>query len=72
MTLKHELWKGDRKVSMLLNKKQVRRFALDAAKERSHKFTRISKEFFDWAESKLRNEIREYVKRLPSVGVTIK
>lgn len=56
----------------LLNRKQVRAYALDVAKSRAHKFTRVSEEFLVDCEAQLKAMIRERVHRLPSVGRTIK
>ena len=55
----------------LLNKKQVKQFALDAAKVRAHKFTRVGGEFYDQCEAHLRQFIHGYIRRLPSKGKTI-
>jgi hypothetical protein len=57
----------------LLNKRQVKRFALDAAANtRAHKFTRVGSEFYAQCEANLRQFITNYVKRLPSKGKTIR
>ena len=56
----------------LLNRKQVRAYALDVAKSRAHKFTRVSEEFLVDCEAQLKATIRERIHRLPSVGRTIK
>lgn len=57
----------------LLNKSKVREFALQlSAENRGGKFTRVSSEFVDRVESKLRNLIRQEIHSLPSVGVTLK
>lgn len=57
---------------MLLNKKQLKAFALGCAANRAHKFTRVSQEFVDRAEFALREWVRKDIERLPSVGKTIK
>ncbi len=55
----------------LLNKKHVREFALEMAKGRAHKFTRVGGEFFLKCEARLKEFIRAYVHQLPSKGKTI-
>ena len=55
----------------LINRSQVKRFALDMAKGRAHKFTRVGGAFFMQCESNLKEFIRNYVHRLPSKGKTI-
>ena len=59
-------------MSSLLNKKQVKRFALAAAKSRAHKFSRVGGAFYDQCEACLRQFIGGYVQRLPSKGKTIR
>jgi hypothetical protein len=56
---------------MLINKSKVKGFALEMAKHRHHKFTRVSKEFFPKCEALLKNFIRNHVQSLPSKGKTI-
>lgn len=56
----------------LLNRKHVREFALEMAKHRAHKFTRVGGEFFLRCEGQLKAFIRSEVQRQPSVGRTIK
>ena len=52
---------------------KVRAYALEASREmRGGKFTRVSKEFLDRMESKLRAIVRDEVHRHPSVGRTLK
>jgi hypothetical protein len=58
-------------MSSLLNKRRVKEFALEAAKSRAHKFTRIGSAFYTKCEAQLRTFIRGYVQRLPSKGKTI-
>ena len=58
-------------MSTLLNKKQVKRFALDSAQVRAHKFTRVGSAFYSKCEASLRQFICGYVQRLPSKGKTI-
>ena len=55
----------------LLNKAEVKKFALSKAEHRAHKLTRVSKELFDAAESLLRDWIETQVERQPSLGKTI-
>ena len=56
---------------MLINKKHVKQFALEMAKSRAHKFTRVGSDFLMKCEANLKNYIRDYVHRLPSKGKTI-
>lgn len=56
----------------LLNRQQVKAFTLEMAKNRAHKFTRVGGEFYLKAEAQLKEFIRGYLHRLPSVGKTIK
>ena len=57
---------------MLINKKHVKLFALEMAKGRAHKFTRVGSEFYIKCEANLKEFIRNQVLRHPSVGKTIK
>jgi hypothetical protein len=56
----------------LINRKHVKEFALEMAKGRAHKFTRVGGEFFLKCEANLKSFIRGQVQRHPSVGKTIK
>jgi hypothetical protein len=56
----------------LINRKHVKEFALEMAKSRAHKFTRVGGEFFLKCEANLKEFIRNQVQRHPSVGKTIK
>jgi hypothetical protein len=56
---------------MLINKKHVKLFALEMAKSRHHKFTRVGGDFFIKCEGQLKEFVRDYVRRLPSKGKTI-
>ncbi len=56
----------------LINKKRVKQFALEMAKTRAHKFTRVSGEFLLKCEANLKEFIRNQVRRLPSKGKTIR
>ena len=58
-------------MSTLLNKRQVREFALSAAQARTHQFTRVSSTFYVRCEANLREFIRKQVHSLPSRGKTI-
>ena len=50
-----------------------KRVAKDLAdKHRAHKFTRVADSFVDECEAKLLNIMTEKIKRLPSMGKTIK
>ncbi len=55
----------------LISKKHVKEFALEMAKGRTHKFTRVSGDFLLLCEGNLKNFIHNYVRRLPSKGKTI-
>ena len=55
----------------LLNKKHVKEFALEMAKDRAHNFTRVGGEFLLKCEGRLKDYIRTYVRQLPSKGKTI-
>jgi hypothetical protein len=57
---------------MLINRKAVKDFALSMAAGRSHKFERVGRPFYDQCEGAMKAFIREYVRRLPSKGKTIK
>lgn len=59
-------------MSSLLNRTNVRKFALDTAKRtRAHPFERVSADFLDRAEGQLRQWIAREIKDLPSKGKTI-
>lgn len=55
----------------LVSKKHVRTFALEMAKSRGHRFTRVGGAFFIRCEAQLKEFIRNEVRRLPSKGKTI-
>ena len=57
---------------MMINRRKVKLFALEMAKSRAHKFTRVGSEFYDRCEVNLKEFIRGQVHRHPSVGKTIK
>lgn len=57
---------------MLINRKHVRRHALEfAAQTRTKKFTRVSRAFLNAMDVKLRTAIEAHVRSLPSKGKTI-
>jgi hypothetical protein len=56
---------------VLINRRKVKEFALEMAKGRAHKFTRVGGDFFVKCEGNLKQFIRDYVHRLPSKGKTI-
>ena len=56
---------------MLINRSKVKEFALEMAKHRAHKFTRVGSGFFIKYEANLRTFIRNQVHSLPSKGKTI-
>jgi hypothetical protein len=56
----------------LISRKHVKQFALDMAKSRAHKFTRVGSEFFIKCEGNLKEFIRNYVRTIPSKGKTIR
>jgi hypothetical protein len=55
----------------LINKKHVKEFALEMAKGRAHKFTRVGGDFLLKCEGRLKDYIRQQVRALPSKGKTI-
>jgi hypothetical protein len=55
----------------LINRKRVKEFALEMAKGRAHKFTRVGGEFFLKCETNLKEYIRKYIRTIPSKGKTI-
>lgn len=55
----------------LINRKQVKEFALSVAEGRYHKFSRVGGDFYIRCEAHLREFISSHVKRLPSRGKTI-
>jgi hypothetical protein len=57
---------------MMVNRRKVKMFALEMARSRAHKFTRVGKEFYDRCEVSLKQFIRDQVHRHPSKGKTIK
>ena len=56
---------------MLINRKKVKEFALEMAKGRAHKFTRVGGGFLIKCEGHVKSFVRDYVHRLPSKGKTI-
>jgi bifunctional non-homologous end joining protein LigD len=55
----------------LINKKHVKAFALEMAKGRAHKFTRVGGDFLLLSEGRLKEFIRSHVRSLPSSRKTI-
>ena len=55
----------------LLNRRQVKLYALEQARGRAHKFTRVGNDFYIKCEAHLRQFIQHYIHRLPSKGKTI-
>ena len=55
----------------LINRKHVKQFALEMAKDRAHKFTRVGGQFFIQCEANLKEFIKNHIRRLPSKGKTI-
>jgi hypothetical protein len=56
---------------VLINRRKVKQFALEMAKHRAHKFTRVGRDFFIKCEVNLKTFIRNQVHSLPSKGKTI-
>ena len=59
-------------MNTLLNRRQVKLYALERARFRAHKFTRLGNEFIVACEIHLREFIQGYIHRLPSKGKTIR
>lgn len=57
---------------LLIHRARVKKYVLDCASLRAHKFTRVGADFFVLCDAHLKNYIKEYVTRLPSVGKTVK
>lgn len=55
----------------LLNRAAVKKLALSLARNRAHKFTRVSAEFLCTMDARLRGMIVSHVHGLPSKGMTI-
>jgi len=56
----------------LINVKHCKDLALKLAGERAQPFTRVSKDFLERVEGRLRNVIIDEVKKHPSRGTTLK
>ena len=56
----------------LISKKHVKAFALELAKSRAHKFTRVSGDFYIRCEGVMKEFIRGHIHSLPSVGKTVR
>lgn len=60
-------------MSVLINKKAVKVFALHVSKfERGGKFTRVSAEFLEAIDYEVRCAVRKRISQHPSIGVTLK
>lgn len=57
---------------MMINRRLVRLFALEMAKSRAQKFTRVGSGFYIRCEADLKEFIRKQVHQHPSKGKTIK
>jgi len=57
---------------MMINRRKVKLFALEIAKSRAHKFTRVGAEFFVRCEVHLKEFIRNQIHTHLSKGKTIK
>ena len=55
----------------LINRRQVKQYALERARSRAHKFSRVGSDFYVKCEAHLREFIQNYIHRLPSKGKTI-
>lgn len=55
----------------LINRSKVKAHALECAKSRAHKFTRVSKLFLDEVEAHVRVHVANKVQALPSKGKTL-
>jgi len=58
-------------MTSLLNRRQIKLYALHCAGGRAHKFTRVGNDFYVKCEAHLREFIQSYIHRLPSKGKTI-
>lgn len=58
---------------MLINKKQVKEYALQIAPEiRAHKFNRVGADFLEQIELDVRAQIKARIKQQPSMGKTLR
>jgi hypothetical protein len=62
--------KGPKK-TRLINRAAVRELALELAKKRAHKFSRVSEETLIGANEAVRRYLAEHVSRVPSKGKTL-
>lgn len=58
-------------MTKLISRKHVKAYALAMAEGRTHKFTRVGREFFIKVEANVKEFIRSYVRALPLKGKTI-
>ena len=56
----------------LINKRKVKAFTMEAARNRAHKFTRVGAAFYITCDTNLKLFIRAYLHRHPSKGKTIR
>ena len=55
----------------LLCRSAVKKLALEVASARHHEFGRVSKEYLDWIEGRVRELVESSIRSLPSKGKTI-
>jgi len=56
----------------LINVKHCKNLALKLSEDRAHNFTRVSNDFLERVEGRLRNILLDEVKKHPSKGTTLK
>jgi hypothetical protein len=56
---------------MMVNRRKVKEFALECAKNRHRRFTRVGSAFYILCEANLKELIRNHIQRIPSKGKTI-
>lgn len=59
-------------MATLINRAQVKAYALDTGSARARGFTRVSASFLDQVEAQVRLLIEREVRSHPSIGVTLK
>lgn len=57
---------------IIINETRLRNFALSCAEQRAHRFERVSKEFIERMDARLKAMVADEIKRLPSKGKTIR
>jgi hypothetical protein len=55
----------------LINRRNVKQFALEIAANRFHRFTPVGEDFFIKCGANLKAFVRQHVERLPSKGKTV-